>query len=50
MLANLSDAKACLAYEYGRHLGLAFQYVDDVLDFTGDEKGMGKQRLADLRV
>ena len=23
-----------LAYEYGRHLGLAFQIVDDVLDFT----------------
>ena len=21
-------------YEYGRHLGLAFQIVDDILDFT----------------
>ncbi len=28
--------------EYGRHLGMAFQIADDVLDFTGTEVEMGK--------
>lgn len=37
------------AYEYGRHLGLAFQYVDDVLDFTGSALSLGKPALNDLR-
>ena len=37
------------AYEYGRHLGLAFQYVDDVLDFTGTALALGKPALSDLR-
>ena len=50
MLADLSQSEVSLAYDYGKHLGLAFQYVDDVLDFTGSESGMGKQRLADLGV
>jgi len=37
------------AYQYGRHLGLAFQYVDDVLDFTGNALSLGKPSLSDLR-
>lgn len=32
---------ACLS-EYGRHLGLAFQITDDLLDVTGDGKKTGK--------
>ncbi len=28
--------------EYGRHLGLAFQIVDDILDVEGDAKDLGK--------
>ncbi len=28
--------------EYGKHLGLAFQIVDDILNVTGDEKTLGK--------
>jgi geranylgeranyl diphosphate synthase type II len=28
--------------EYGRHLGLAFQIVDDILDVEGDVKDLGK--------
>jgi octaprenyl-diphosphate synthase len=27
---------------YGRHLGLAFQIADDVLDYVGDERQVGK--------
>lgn len=29
-------------FEYGRHLGLAFQIVDDILDFTAATEQLGK--------
>jgi geranylgeranyl pyrophosphate synthase len=35
--------------EYGAHIGLAFQIVDDVLDFTSDEARLGKPVGSDLR-
>lgn len=35
--------------EYGKNLGNAFQIIDDVLDFTGDEATMGKPAGSDLR-
>ncbi len=35
--------------EYGRSLGLAFQLVDDLLDFTGSENQLGKPVLSDLK-
>jgi len=34
---------------YGYSIGMAFQIVDDVLDFTGDEAVMGKPVGGDLR-
>lgn len=34
---------------YGRHLGTAFQLVDDVLDYTGDAQALGKNVGDDLR-
>jgi len=34
---------------YGMDLGICFQMVDDVLDFTADEKVLGKPALSDLR-
>jgi len=34
--------------EYGYNLGMAFQIVDDILDFTGDEAEMGKPVGSDL--
>lgn len=34
---------------FGREIGMAFQIVDDILDFTGDESVMGKPKGSDLR-
>lgn len=36
------------AYSYGRNLGLAFQLVDDMLDYTVDQVELGKPAGADL--
>jgi len=42
--------KTCqLAYEYGRSLGLAFQVVDDLLDFTATSGMLGKPAHNDLK-
>ncbi|MFN8556834.1 MAG: polyprenyl synthetase family protein [Dehalococcoidia bacterium] len=35
--------------DYGLSLGMAFQIVDDILDFTGDEATMGKPVGSDLK-
>jgi octaprenyl-diphosphate synthase len=35
--------------EYGFNLGIAFQIVDDLLDFTGDAQSVGKPIGSDLR-
>jgi len=42
------DAEEALR-EYGLHIGLAFQIVDDILDFTGTTEVMGKPIASDLR-
>jgi len=34
--------------DFGAHVGVAFQLVDDVLDYDGDESATGKSMLADL--
>ncbi|HLP88522.1 MAG TPA: solanesyl diphosphate synthase [Nostocaceae cyanobacterium] len=36
-------------YNYGRHLGLAFQIVDDILDFTSSPDTLGKPAGSDLK-
>ena len=38
------------AYSYGRNLGLAFQLVDDMLDYTVSEVELGKPAGADLEL
>lgn len=44
--ANETQIEAC--QEYGLQLGLAFQLVDDVLDYMGDAETMGKNVGDDL--
>jgi len=38
-----------IAFEYGRHVGMAFQLVDDLLDLNGDNTKLGKSAQADLK-
>lgn len=58
LIANSAKAAAVLSevspplqdtfYEYGKNLGLAFQVVDDILDFTSSEGVLGKPAGSDL--
>ncbi len=48
----LSDVSAELQedlYQFGRGVGLAFQVVDDILDFTGTTDSLGKPAGSDLK-
>jgi octaprenyl-diphosphate synthase len=36
-------------WDYGLNIGMAFQIVDDLLDFTGEEEALGKPIGGDLR-
>lgn len=59
LIANSSKAAALLSsaslemamhlYSYGRHVGLAFQIVDDILDFTASSDALGKPAGSDLK-
>jgi geranylgeranyl pyrophosphate synthase len=44
-----SDAQIALMEEYGRNLGVAFQIVDDVLDYSGTSASIGKPAGNDFR-
>ena len=48
-VGGVDDVSADALGEYGRHLGVAFQAVDDLLDLTGDASTTGKDLFADLR-
>lgn len=44
--ATTEDAEAM--YEFGKHLGIAFQIMDDYLDVFGDENEVGKKYAGDI--
>jgi decaprenyl-diphosphate synthase subunit 1 len=49
-LSGASQAIQEMAYQYGRNVGLAFQLIDDTLDFVGDAVVLGKPAVADLKL
>jgi geranylgeranyl pyrophosphate synthase len=49
LLGGAPEVQVEALREYGRSLGLAFQMVDDILDYTGEESRLGKPIGSDLR-
>ena len=49
MLGKVTSEREQALREYGFNLGIAFQLVDDLLDFTGDAQAVGKPIGSDLR-
>ena len=49
LLSGLLPEQVKDLHDYGYNLGMAFQIVDDILDFTGDESTLGKPAGSDLR-
>src|SRR5437762_9934704 len=48
LLGNADSQTQNMLRDYGMNLGIAFQLVDDLLDFTGNEEALGKPAGADL--
>lgn len=48
LVGGLTDPQLSALARYGSRLGVAFQVADDVLDYTGDEAGLGKPVGHDL--
>jgi octaprenyl-diphosphate synthase len=49
LLAGKNEEEESQLGTYGRNLGLSFQLIDDVLDFTSSEEVLGKPTGNDLR-
>jgi len=48
VLAGIGPASEAGLAHYGMHVGTAFQLIDDVLDYSGDEAAIGKSLGDDL--
>lgn len=48
VLSEAPEESIQISKEYGQNLGIAFQIVDDILDFIGTEKELGKPVGSDL--
>jgi geranylgeranyl pyrophosphate synthase len=49
VLGQAPEEEVSALRDYGYHLGMAFQIMDDILDFVGDERTIGKPVGSDLR-
>jgi octaprenyl-diphosphate synthase len=49
VLGGFEDQDEKALDDYGRYAGLAFQLVDDLLDFTASSEQLGKPALSDLK-
>jgi heptaprenyl diphosphate synthase len=49
-LASRADQKtAAHAWRMGHHIGMAFQIIDDLLDYQSDSQTLGKPAMSDIR-
>lgn len=48
-LVDLPEAAATSLFNYGKNLGICFQLIDDLLDFTSSTEVLGKPALSDLK-
>ena len=48
-LVDLPESHAAALFTYGYNLGVCFQLIDDLLDFTSSEEILGKPALSDLK-
>ncbi|MET0252281.1 MAG: polyprenyl synthetase family protein [Novosphingobium sp.] len=49
VVAERGEADERALDDYGRNLGIAFQLIDDAIDYESDERAMGKARGDDFR-
>ncbi len=49
IVSQASPAEIEVLYTYGMNLGIAFQIIDDILDYTEDQSTIGKPAGNDLR-
>jgi geranylgeranyl pyrophosphate synthase len=49
ILSGAPENEIAMLRDFGQNLGMAFQIVDDILDFTADERALGKPVGNDLR-
>ena len=49
LISEVEPAKVEVLRQFGYQIGMAFQIVDDILDFTGEQDTLGKPVGSDLR-
>lgn len=49
ILSNLSDDVKKAAFDYGMYLGIAYQLIDDFLDYSTDDIRFGKNIATDIK-
>jgi geranylgeranyl pyrophosphate synthase len=50
ILADCDKSLCEAAFQYGRNLGIAFQLIDDMLDFVSTSEVLGKPAAADIKL
>lgn len=48
VVAGVNEKDANLLFKYGYYIGMSYQIIDDILDFTGSKKELGKPAGNDL--
>jgi len=48
LLAAVDEHTCARLYKFGLNIGIAFQLIDDALDFCGEERELGKQTMIDF--